>query len=281
MPTDERSLWRAVERKLDLAIPESVRDYCRCLGLTEDWDTDDEDERGEAEETIVWHVTCLRDAGLLDPAPRAAGRAVEITSDARWRLLDDIGRRFDEKYRADYPFYQTRGFAPLRTSRRHESSYPPSDRVTVDFDARMSRTALFAEIDALWETFRSEGWVRPTRRLGDRAIALLRFVALESPEGAQWRTRLELWNERYRERWPYKDVRAFHAAFRRAERQLIGWGGGLKPLYLTHQEWVRHDQEGREALKAQIRAAGLDRDSLLRKRQAGEEPGTSNRRDEA
>jgi len=114
--------------------------------------------------------------------------------------------------------------------------------------------------------YRPKGWVHITRPLGERAIGLVRFVCLESGKGATWRERLAAWNERF-PAWQFKDVRAFQAAFRRAETQLTGRRGGLTILYLTQAEYERRDRAWREAQLARLRAEGQLHEQLLQARE--------------
>jgi len=74
------------------------------------------------------------------------------------------------------------------------------------------------------------GWVKRSRPLGDRGIALVRFVCIESKRGATWRERLDAWNSEHADS-TFDKVQAFQSAFRRAESQLTGSKYGLAWFY--------------------------------------------------
>jgi hypothetical protein len=109
-------------------------------------------------------------------------------------------------------------------------------RVEIDVDARLSLSALKAKLDKLWPDLREEGWVRRTRPLDARNVALARFICLESALGEKWSKRLEDWNERVRSRgdpdeWKFKSKRDLASQVLRIDRQLTDQALGLAWFY--------------------------------------------------
>ena len=84
-----------------------------------------------------------------------------------------------------------------------------------------------------WPQLTKAGWVRRTRPLSVRNVALMRHVCLESVPGTSWRNLLKEWNRKWPD-WTAKDVHGFHAAFRRAEQELTGEAHGLEWFYNLH-----------------------------------------------
>jgi hypothetical protein len=254
MPTDKmKELWQAVERELGEAVPRSVRQF-----VTENHDLELElREQEQAVELVVMTINSLQKHGMMPSKgeKRERGANVEIPDGERWQLLYDIGRRFERKYKGMPLTVEYRGFAPMTLEHFTDNrSYPPSQRIRVVFDSGMNLATVFALLKREFQlTYRPKGWVRTTRPLGKRAIALVRFVCLESAEGLTWRERLALWNERYPD-WAFPDARRLQAAFRRAELQLTGSRGALDLMHITLQEWERRDRKWREDLLDHIQA---------------------------
>lgn|GEM_PF-5826372 len=249
MPTkDSAKIWRDVERELGHRVSKAARDY-----LEESREAElSYLEFEQAVEELADEVRRLGGHGFaVTPSPGSA--SIEIPDGARWQLLYDLGRRFEAKF-ADHPLTdEFHGFAPMNLEHYHDSSsYPPSERVKVEFDSGMNLATVTALLQREFrERYRPKGWVRTTRPLGERAIALVRFVCLEAEEGLTWRRRLARWNERFPE-WRFKDARRLASAFRRAEMQLTGIRGSLTTLYITRQEWEHRDEERRAREIARI-----------------------------
>lgn len=75
------------------------------------------------------------------------------------------------------------------------------------------------------------GYVRRTRSLGERTIALLRFVCLRGKPDRPWRARWENWNESCREGLAVQGRAGLHDGLPRGEFQLTGMSQGLAPFY--------------------------------------------------
>ena len=264
MPTkNEQAIWRDVERELGHAVPAAVREFCRRMDyLDMEWW---ENGREEAVATIMGAVRSLEGTVLRSEAePTRAKPSVEIPDGERWQLLYDLGRYFERKYHGTPVAGEIHGFDPLTLEHFEDTaSYPASQRIRVEFDSGMNLSTVFAILQREFrEEYRPKGLVRTTRPLGERAIALVRFVCLDSQEGLTWRERLPLWNERFPQ-WRFKDVRAFQSAFRRAEIQLTGNRGGLEVLYITLEEYERKMRKWREFHLARLRAKGTTREQML------------------
>lgn len=264
MPTNEhannKELWRKVEAALGAHVSKNVRDYCEQMGLIDEFSPTPEEDVF----ILTDAVRCLQENGCYPSSGGKTGLPADVPADQRWQLLADLGQAFNAKFHGMPVADEFHGFEPM-TVRRYEddSSYPPSQRVQIDFDARMSLTTVLTIIRREWTNrFRPQGWVRPTRRQGDRALALVRYVCLESPDTATWRERMEEWNRSF-PAWTFKDVRAFQAAFRRAEEQLTGHRKALLPLHTTMAAYRKRDKRWREEHKARIRAMGQTREQLL------------------
>jgi len=226
-----------VERSLGLAVPEQAKQLCRLLGWVGDYFAADEAvdreseeaDRAEALETIRQTILALKGAGYLPLATLEP----DVPDDGRWALLSDLSaatERAGGHWAAHGATYQ-----PVRMRRMYDGDvYPPAPYVRIDVDARLSLRTLVAVLRKAWPDLLRDGWARRTRPLGDRALALLRFVSLEAPKGSTWRERQAAWNEAVAGRgWEYEDVRDLERKFRRAELQLTGVRDGLHHLHDT------------------------------------------------
>ena len=250
MPTqDDDQLWREVENRLGMRVPEFLRGVCEDLEPENEFDPTPEQRPDLLADCVKRLQACF------PKAAREEAAAAKVTEDERWQLLADIGSAFNEKYRELPVTAEYHGFVPMTVSRAVDGgSYPASERIQIDFDSRMSLSSVVAAIQSEWKTrFRVQGWVRSTRQLGERGLALVRFVCLETLDTASWRERMTQWNEA-RPEWYFKDVRAFQAAFRRAEAQLTGHRGGLLPLYTTVDAYRERDRRWREEHHKRIAA---------------------------
>lgn len=249
-PKQHEALWKAAERELGSPIPGAVCAYLEQRGCV---DLDAAPDRDTALADLLCELRHLQAAGCWPTPTREAVELVPPGEDERWPLLYDLGRRFEALYDDLPPIDGFHGFRPMTIEQFPDNaSYPPSRRIRVEFDARMSMSMVVAILRREWsQRLRPKGWVRSTRAMGKRAVKLLRFVCLESPREASWRERMAAWNERYPQ-WGYRDVRAFTSAFHRAEAQLSGARFGLLRLYVTREEYERRDQRWREAEQARI-----------------------------
>ncbi len=187
----------------------------------------------------------------------------EPVNDApQWELLADI---YEEEWRINVPNKpQPHPWKPVIAS---WTSWPLSDsaarpaEVELRFDHRISQRSLVARIRAIWPRLLKGGYVRQTRPLKLKAVALIRLICLESAPGTTWEKRLAAWNRRHGRKqddagrsWKYAAVYPFQRDFRRAERQLTGEVYGLEYLYnpiarLSGEELAeRYERGDRQAL---------------------------------
>ncbi|MCK8113964.1 hypothetical protein [Anaerosoma tenue] len=152
--------------------------------------------------------------------------------DPQWRLLHDL-----ERARGDYESE----FAPEPTFVvEHEPAHgiwlhfagviPPHGWVTIRFDDRLSLQAMYSKLQKAWPRLRAATDIKTRRSLGDRKLALVRFVCLEAAPGSTWRERTEVWNARYPE-WSYRDALKLQNAFQKAAKTLTGDEKGLRWYY--------------------------------------------------
>lgn len=170
-------------------------------------------------------------------------------TDPRWALLRDLNEAYRDipRWTAGELLKGAAGkprtarelgrpqseFKPLEVSRVLDlDKYPESERVQISIDNRVSLQALIAALRQLWPQMAARKWVRRTRPLDERTLALIRFVCLE-PSGTTWRERMKNWEERHPHR-KYGDVRAFQGAFSRAALSLTGSRDGLDAFYASN-----------------------------------------------
>lgn len=235
MPTTpEVDLWRVVDAQLETPATPAEREFIRLQELVDDYLGDV--SRGvdcaldDCAETMVKTIHNLRRVGL--PAADA-GERIEATpsDDRRWQLVAELHAAANPGSPA-WPVLTVTTKRPVGFY-TGEAPEPMGRTVEIAFDHRLSFRALVFQLRRLWPELLKAGFVRRTRPLDDRTIALLRFVCLESPPGTSWRKRWEAWNQRWRDRpeWRFKDTRALTTAFHRAERQLTGKTDGLAWYY--------------------------------------------------
>jgi hypothetical protein len=232
MPTTEAGLWKSIERELGIGLPAPVRQFCRAQGWVRDYLTGTDDDRVETRDYIAETIRNLRESGLWqgsEPEP------IELTPahDARWPLLKDLAdapRAAHGLPESDWAPIQVQPVYIVHTDRRTAPGIPSHQVLHIQVDPRVNYRRLTAELRRLWPELVRRGWVRRTRSLEDRSIALLRFVCLETPAESSWRDRMHRWNTRY-PGWAYTDARPFQSAFRRAEQQLTGEPYGLEWFY--------------------------------------------------
>ncbi|MEE8421509.1 MAG: hypothetical protein V3S31_01890 [Dehalococcoidia bacterium] len=242
-PANERELWEDIAAELGFKVPDSWRRYARERGTVKtaldttpdiapgEWEKTGADRRRAHLEYIVEDLGAMARAGV-------PGGPIAVTpaGDGRWRLIAELSEASQRA--TGTPPAEQRPWAPITIERRavldfdtEQISPLRAGRVTISFDDRLSLRALVDELRRLWPELRDRGYVRRTRPLGERTIALLRFVSLRGEPDTPWRARREAWNESCREGWRLKDVRAFTTAFHRGEFQLTGVRQGLAPYY--------------------------------------------------
>lgn len=217
-------------------LSEPERNLMTLTGYQEEYDGAlSEHERGATVEIAAERIESNRAAGYWPGPLRIAspedGRG---KADGRWALLRDLtlarGASTTEPLLIEGRATHMVLGDPLQTH----------DRVIVSFDSRLSRKALFRELVRIWPDLRAAGWVRPTRPLGDRKLALVRFVCLEAAELA-WPDRLKEWNRQHPAE-QYADLGRFISAFRGAEKSLTGRAYGLDWYYDPEARWLaEHD----------------------------------------
>ncbi len=236
MPTriSESTLWQAVEARLQTGVPPEVRRFCRARGWVNDYlaaedseDPEDPGDRASVVELVAEEVQILWDSGLV---PRESDSlASSPASDGRWRLLRKLNAAY---HKAEPKAPGSSDWSPMRVSRvaLNFDTYPTTSEVVVRFDSRVSLRALNIALRGVWPQLHQRGWLRRSRPLGERALALIRFVCLETPPDVTWRSRLEAWNAS-NPNWAYLGVRAFERDFRRAEEELTGERRSLESFY--------------------------------------------------
>lgn len=228
--------------------------------------------RQEIARAIMEH---RRDWGVGRGGASSSLTVEEPVNDApQWELLADI---YEEEWRINVPNKpQPYPWKPVVAS---WASWPLSDsaarpaEVELTFDHRISQHSLVARIRAIWPRLLKGGYVRQTRPLKLKAVALIRLICLESAPGTTWEKRLTAWNRRHGRKqddagrsWKYAGVYPFQRDFRRAERQLTGEAYGLEYLYnpiarLSDEELAERYKHGdrqalayRERLRKRIHA---------------------------
>lgn len=223
MPTLPSDLFEAVQVRIGGKLTPSERRLLELERYPGDYEKaeapGDRDDAAMAAEALVLN---LREAGRWEGSIRVGSpRDTSSEEDQRWQLLRDLGLLPQGPVEA-------RG-----TSSELIVSDGVFDRVSyVDlrFDSRLSKSALIAQLNSLWPDFKTAGWVRPTRSLKPRKLALVRFVCLESDLADTWRERLRRWNSLHPD-WAYTEARAMQSDFHRAEKSLTGRKWGLAWYY--------------------------------------------------
>lgn len=220
-------LWRAVETELQAPVEPGIRQFCELQGWVGEYLTaQGAEDRESAMTQVVQTVRHLRQAGLVSATDALAP---SLSADGRWPLLQEL----DAAYHAS----ATQGpnnrplWRPLRISRLLDVSVEPSGwRVQVSFDDLVSLRSLSGALRRAWPDLLARKWLRHTRPLKPRALAIVRLVCLEAVSEKTWRARWQAWNRTY-PRWSVPDVRQFERLFRRAELQLTGQHLGLEWYY--------------------------------------------------
>ncbi|CAN5539126.1 hypothetical protein BH24CHL1_BH24CHL1_20260 [soil metagenome] len=231
MPNPKTELWLQVKRELGYSVSPAVRRFCELRGWVSDWEQDDDPkERADVVTELVKTCQHLRDAGLGEGGADEE-LAPPLTEDGRWELIREL--RNDPDYR---PIRISQPTA-LELSLSDMKTAPQYQPVRVEFDGRVSLNALSAELRKAWPEMKRRGWVKQSRPLGSKALALIRHVCLDLEPGASWGERRRMWNERFPE-WEYTSGQALSADFRRAETALTKETHGLE---VHHNPWATAD----------------------------------------
>jgi hypothetical protein len=158
----------------------------------------------------------------MDPGSEGA------SDDGRWELWRDLIAARQSGFAAGV----ASDWAPFVVTRVFDISRRPlySERIELSVDSRVPLRRVKKELDRFWARMTAEGWVKRSRPLGDRALALVRFVCLDADRDAKWRARLKAWNSTHPKE-TFDSVQPFQSAFRRAEKQLTGRKYGLAWFY--------------------------------------------------
>lgn len=220
---NERDLWAAVARELGSEIDERERR----LGDVQE-QVDEFIEHPELQQDLLGQLSKEIARAILRHR-RDWGDPQATTGDAYWELLRDLDRAELELdgHPGIYAWEPFEVSLALGWSTWVESATRAQPRVSLTFDHRMSQRELMRQVRRIWPLLLKYDWIRQTRPLGDRAIALVRLVCLESADAVTWLERMRSWNEQHPEN-PYDDVRNLHRDFRRAEKQLTGDEYGLE-----------------------------------------------------
>jgi hypothetical protein len=269
------SLWDRVGRTLRLPPTSAEQDFCVSHGLLHNIESiTDPHEMDNQVAEVVRTIENLRVYARSVRDSRPVGEPIGSFNDPRWQLWRDLidkasGGQQRSRWR---PFYL----------QRHVDRTIPgvlSQTIRVEFDHRMPMAALLEELKGLWPKLVEREWVRPSKPLGDRKIALIRLVCLELGMDMTWEQRLQEWNLRYPD-WQYSGnnaVRKFAADFHDGEARLAGFRGALRWAYdgseweFQHlmadgtgaEFWARTDPKSR-SMQQRILAAQLEEENTLK-----------------
>ncbi len=231
------SLWDRIGRALRLPPTSAEQEFCVHRGLLRDLESiTDPREIDNRIREVVGTVKDLRvfESSVRDSRPVDA--PIGSFDDPRWQLWRDlIGKASEGQQRSRW--------LPFHAQRHVDQTVPGvlSQTIRIEFDHRMPMAALLEELKDIWPMLVARGWVRPSRPLGDRKIALLRLVCVELGMDMTWEQRLHEWNRRYPD-WQYTGsnaVRKFAADFHDGEARLAGSRGALRWAY-DPSEWEFH-----------------------------------------
>jgi len=183
---ETEGLWDRVGRALRLPPTSAEQDFCVRRGLLRDLESvADPRESDNRVDEVVRTIEDLRvfEQGVRDSRP--VDEPIGSFKDPRWQLWRDlIDKASLGQQRSRWrPFY----------AYRHVDHTVPgvlSQTIRVEFDHRMPMAALLEELRGIWPTLVAQEWVRPSRPLGDRKIALIRLVCLELGMDMTWEQRL-------------------------------------------------------------------------------------------
>jgi hypothetical protein len=267
----EKSLWRAVDRRLGARkppVPPSTpkeRAYCRLSGWVNDY-TQEPDDAEEWTDHVVAQVVHLRAAGLSS----ALIEAVPLEpADGRWALLSELDA---VGYSSELPWSAISVTTTYPVGFNLGGNPPRRSSVELTIDHQVSLRTLIRSLRKSWPRFYSTGMMRRSRPLGERSVALLRHVCLDSPLGTDSKTWLTTWNRKWPRRpaWRFNNVRELVTALHRSEAELTGSRHGLAWFYdpfarLTTDELNRLAKAGNtHARRVRDRRATTGLESLKR-----------------
>ena len=226
-------VWRAVEARVGFAVPRVAKAYLGQLDLPAGVLQAERDREPETVEDLLTdmatHLQALVEVGLIE---RHAPVSAEPIDSGQWKLVADLLARHAESTGRE----PAERWAPIEVGA--DSSFMVHGlpgfggwRVIARFDGRLSFRALTTELRKMWPELRRRGLVSRTRGPAPRGLAVIRLVCLEGSREDSWRDRWQQWEQRYGDRWHFKDQRAFNSAFHRAEFELTRRTGGLAYLY--------------------------------------------------
>lgn len=227
MPT---CFWEQLLKELGEPVRRDMADFLTARGFPEEYEQcTSSTEEHETVADAVTEILRLRACFPVLTQHRTAGPpTVSGREDGRWALLSELERVREDYGAVPLPFEP---FEPVRFSRVSRPWSMSPEQVRVTFDNRLSLHALITELRKEWPRLAHDRWLRRSRALEPRALDLLRFVCLQTPQSKTWRERLEEWDRTRPVKWRYNNVRTFQSAFRRAERALTGSPRGLEWFY--------------------------------------------------
>lgn len=217
--------WRTLYLRTGIGLTPKGRAFLTEMGAVDNWcNAADEAQEKLALSSACKQLAALSRSGLLgEEMPLEEWRESTSRHGDRWQLWAELRSALSG----------SDDWAPFTLTRVIDATAEPAlsaTRVEISFDARLPRTAVVSMLRRTWPQLIKAGWVRRTRPLSVRNVALMKHVCLESEPGTSWRNLLKEWNRKWPD-WTVKDVRGFHAAFGRAEKELTGEAYGLEWFY--------------------------------------------------
>lgn len=234
--------WDVLEAELGEPLTPELRRFCELEGRPEQYESAGSSEaRCRVVTDTASMVRNLFRARLA--APKVSTKDLggyTMSGDERWRLWRELLVKAREG--------QPTPWRPFMVGIRFIDTLPGlvSELVFVEFDNRLPFATVMRAFRKAWKELELQGDVRSTRPLGGKAIALLRFVCLDSEADLTWERRVEAWNEAQREthpEWVYEGdqkARKMHSDFRGAEERLSGRKGGLRWAYDSFEWTFQH-----------------------------------------
>lgn len=232
MPTTQTDFWRKLGSECG-PLSKQEHAFIELSAYRSDYERADHgaEERAETVDLAAEQIGRWRKAGVWSGEMRVQRPGESAGEpDDRWDLLRDLEHARGREMAPPL-------IAEGRAVHISTTGGGVAERVTISFDSRLSKPALFRGLGRLWPHLQAAGWVRRSGHLGDRKLALVRFVCLEGTAGESWRSRFGRWNECYSQ-WQYAHVRAFQSDFRRAETSLTGRRYGLDWFCDSEMQWL-------------------------------------------
>jgi hypothetical protein len=255
--TAYRELWALIDARIVPPTSPEEQTLIRAEGLDRAYrDCEELEELEDAESYVAAIVRLIENVrryiGYQHTATKTLGTRDDSPSDdPRWALLGELYG----------PGWAPISYEPLLEL--SDSGIPGRQAVLVRIDHRVSVRSVVTSLKKQWPKLTAAGIVRRTRRMGERPIALLRFVCVQSKQDQSWRERWLAWNRKYSRKgeWKFENLRAFHTAFQTAEKRLTGIPNGLRWYYSSTP---------REGMSRMLnRAAGGDRNVAREARNTG------------